>query len=204
MLIESSLSSSKTTERTGRLILFTGPSGVGKNKILTALFEHHSHQLNYSISTTTRTPRVGEVAGKDYDFVSKEAFEALIAQDGFLEYAQYNGQYYGTPKAKINEWLAKGVDVVLEIETQGALQLMAKIPASSLFSVFILPPPPAIETLRARLKTRNTETAEQIEARLGQAEREMLEAPKFQHQLVNVIVADTAKALSQLLYGTSS
>jgi guanylate kinase len=186
---------------TGRLILFTGPSGVGKNKILAVLFQLHPEKLKYSISTTTRQPRVGEIAGKDYHFVSKQAFEALIAEDGFLEYAQYNGQYYGTPKAKINEWLQAGFDVVLEIETQGALQLMAKIPANQLFSVFILPPEPAIETLRSRLRTRNTETSEQIEARLVQSHRELLEAPKFQHQLVNVVVADTAHALSQLLYG---
>ena len=186
---------------TGRLILFTGPSGVGKNKILAVLFQLHPEKLKYSISTTTRQPRLGEVAGKDYHFVSKQAFEALIAEDGFLEYAQYNGQYYGTPKAKINEWLQAGFDVVLEIETQGALQLMAKIPANQLFSVFILPPEPAIETLRSRLRTRNTETSEQIEARLVQSHRELLEAPKFQHQLVNVVVADTAHSLSQLLYG---
>jgi guanylate kinase len=196
--------SAETMQKSGRLILFTGPSGVGKNKILTALFELHPNQLKYSISTTTRTPRVGEVDGKDYHFVSTPVFEALIAEDGFLEYAQYNGQYYGTPKAEINDWLAEGFDVVLEIETQGALQIMAKIPASQLFSVFILPPEPAIETLRARLQTRNTETPEQIEARLMQSQRELLEAPKFQHQLVNTVVADTAKALSQLLYGKNS
>jgi guanylate kinase len=186
---------------TGRLILFTGPSGVGKNKILAVLFQLHPEKLKYSISTTTRQPRIGEVEGKDYHFVSKQTFEALIAEDGFLEYAQYNGQYYGTPKAKINAWLQTGFDVVLEIETQGALQLMAKIPVNQLFSVFILPPEPAIETLRSRLQTRDTETSEQIEARLLQSQRELLEAPKFQHQLVNVVVADTAHALSQLLYG---
>jgi guanylate kinase len=140
------------------------------------------------------------VEGEDYTFISKSAFEALIAEDGFLEYAQYNGQYYGTPKAKINDWLALGFDVVLEIETQGAVQIMGKIPANQLFSVFILPPEPAIETLRARLENRNTETPEQIEARLVQSQRELLEAHKFQHQLINTVVADTATALGHLLY----
>lgn len=192
--------SENQSRSSGRLILFTGPSGVGKNKILDVLFCLHPNQLKYSISTTTRLPRTGEVDGTDYYFVSTQAFESLIAQDGFLEYAQYNGQYYGTPKAKINEWLAAGLGVVLEIETQGALQIMEQVPANQLFSVFILPPEPAIETLRARLQTRNTETPEQIEARLVQSQRELLEAPKFQHQLVNWVVADTAKALSQLLY----
>jgi guanylate kinase len=192
-----------STTQQGRLVLFTGPSGVGKNKILTALFERHPDKLKYSISATTRAPRVGEVDGKDYHFITKEAFEALIADEGFLEYAQYNGQYYGTPVANITAWLAEGFDVVLEIETQGALQIMQKVPTESLFSVFILPPEPALETLRARLQTRNTETAEQIEARVQQAATELLEAPKFQHQLVNHVVADTAEALGQLLYGNS-
>jgi guanylate kinase len=190
------------TANTGRLIVFTGPSGVGKNKILTQLLQQYPERLAYSVSATTRPPRPGEVDGQHYHFINKPQFEARIAQNDFLEHAQYGEHYYGTPLGTIKAWLAQARDVVLEIETQGAIQIMALMeqnPFAPLFSVFIKPPEPALAVLTARLQGRGTETPEQIQKRVNKAVEELTKAPLFQHQLVNETVNETVTQLSRLL-----
>ena len=122
----------------GVLIVLSGPSGVGKGTVRKALFEESDIDFQYSISMTTRQPRTGEVNGEDYFFVTREEFEAEIADGGMLEYAEYVGNYYGTPKSFIEKTLAAGRDVLLEIDVQGALQVKEKIPEGAY--IFLTPP----------------------------------------------------------------
>ena len=202
----STVSSSATVVRPGRLVVLTGPSGVGKNRVLSALFAlpKVAQRLVYSVSATTRAPRPGEVEGEAYYFMEPATFEALVARGGFLEHAQYNGHHYGTPKAAVQAKLAEGKDVLLEIETQGALAVMALAKAEGipLASVFILPPSPALATLKARLQSRGTEDEATIAARLAVAEQELQCAPHFEWQVVNDEVPRCAQALAEWLYGT--
>ena len=130
----------------GLLIVISGPSGVGKGTIRKALFNRPGHNLDFSVSMTTRSPRVGEVDGKDYYFVSKEKFEEELAKGNLLEHAKFVNNYYGTPKDKVIEKLEEGKEVVLEIEVQGALQVKAKMPDA----VFIFIAPPSWKALESR------------------------------------------------------
>jgi len=157
----------------------TGASGVGKGTIRGRLLEYH--RMYYSISMTTRSPRVGERTGVDYYFVSKPEFEAKIAQNGFLEHALYVDDYYGTPKEPVEVALAKGQDVLLEIEVQGALQVAQAAPEAIL--VFIIPP--SLSELRRRLLVRGTDSLEKIHKRLKRAEEEIRLAYRFKYVLVN-------------------
>jgi guanylate kinase len=141
----------KLNER-GLLVVLSGPSGVGKGTVRKALFEMEGHDLVYSISMTTRSPREGEVDGGDYYFVSKEEFERRIREDQFIEYAEFVGNYYGTPKDKVDEQLKLGKEVVLEIEVQGALQVREKTKDA----VFIFIAPPNKEALYRRILIRGT------------------------------------------------
>ena len=134
------------TER-GLLIVFSGPSGVGKGTVRREIFESTDNQFQYSVSMTTRPQRPGEVDGVDYFFRTREEFEELIRQGQMLEYAEYVGNYYGTPLTYVNETLDKGIDVFLEIEVQGALQVKKKVPDA----VFIFLTPPDLEELKDRL-----------------------------------------------------
>ncbi|MFH5881722.1 MAG: guanylate kinase [Candidatus Izemoplasmataceae bacterium] len=177
----------KLNER-GLLIVLSGPSGVGKGTVRKALFELESHDLVYSISMTTRPPRNGEIEGEDYYFVSKEEFETRIKNDAFLEWAQFVGHYYGTPKDKIEEQLKKGKEVVLEIEVQGALQVREKMSDA----VFIFIAPPNKEALYKRLLRRGTESNEVIQKRMDKAEREFPLAHKYDYIVVNDEVTNAA------------
>ena len=127
----------------GLLIVFSGPSGVGKGTVRQEIFSKPDHKFEYSVSMTTRAQRPGEVDGKDYFFRSREEFEELIRNGQMLEYAEYVGNYYGTPLAYVNETLDKGIDVFLEIEVQGALQVKKKVPDA----VFIFLTPPDLNEL---------------------------------------------------------
>ena len=147
----------------GLLIVISGPSGVGKGTVRKALFEMPKHNLTYSISMTTRKKREGEVDGKDYYFVSKEEFEKKIEENKFLEYAEFVGNYYGTPLDKVNEQLDLGNEVVLEIEVEGALQVKKKVPDCVM--IFIVPP--GKQALYDRLKRRGTESEEIISQRMS-------------------------------------
>lgn len=157
----------------------TGASGVGKGTIRGRLLEYH--RMYYSISMTTRPPRPGERNGVDYYFVSKADFESKIAQNGFLEWAQYVDDYYGTPREPVEEALSKGQDVLLEIEVQGALQVKQTLPEAIL--VFIIPP--SLSELRRRLLVRGTDSLPKIRKRLERAVEEIRMADRFKYVLVN-------------------
>ncbi|MCA1053457.1 guanylate kinase [Rossellomorea aquimaris] len=153
----------------GLLIVLSGPSGVGKGTVRKAIFSQEDTKFEYSISMTTRKPREGEVDGVDYFFKSREDFEALIEQGKLLEYAEFVGNYYGTPVDYVRETIDNGRDVFLEIEVQGAQQVRDKFPEG----LFIFLAPPSLSELQNRLVTRGTETDEIIQGRLNTARKEI-------------------------------
>ncbi|WP_062105126.1 guanylate kinase [Bacillus niameyensis] len=153
----------------GLLIVLSGPSGVGKGTVRKAIFSRPDARYEYSISATTRAPRAGEKDGIDYFFKSREEFEQLISQDKLLEYAEYVGNYYGTPLDYVKQTLESGKDVFLEIEVQGARQVREKIPEG----LFIFLMPPSLGELESRIKGRGTETVELILNRMEAARKEI-------------------------------
>ena len=165
----------------GILFVFSGPSGVGKGTLKAKLFEEFADRIAYSVSATTRGPREGEVDGKDYFFISRQEFERRVKNNEFLEHAEFAGNCYGTPRAYVEELLDSGMNVVLEIDVQGALQVMKSMPEC--VSVFILPP--SFEELEHRLRGRGTETEEKVRERLETAKRELPYAPQYDYQIVN-------------------
>lgn len=165
----------------GLLIVISGPSGVGKGTVRKALFERKGHNLEFSVSMTTRKPRVGEVDGREYYFVNEEEFKENINNGNMLEYARFVNNYYGTPKDKVNEQLEAGKEVVLEIEVQGALQVKAKMPDS----VFIFIAPPSWEALENRLTSRGTEPLDIINERLTKARNEIMVASSYDYIVIN-------------------
>lgn len=184
----------KLNER-GLLVVLSGPSGVGKGTVRKALFEMEGHDLVYSISMTTRAPREGEVDGEDYYFVSKEEFERRIREEMFIEYAEFVGNYYGTPKDKVDEQLKLGKEVVLEIEVQGALQVREKAKDA----VFVFIAPPNKEALYRRLLRRGTEDPETIQKRMEKAEREFPLAHKYDYIVVNDEVTNAADRILAII-----
>lgn len=165
----------------GVLFVFSGPSGVGKGTLKAKLFEEFADRIAYSVSATTRGPREGEVDGKDYFFISRQEFERRVKNNEFLEHAEFAGNCYGTPRAYVEKLLDSGMNVVLEIDVQGALQVMKSMPEC--VSVFILPP--SFEELKHRLRGRGTETEEKVRERLETAKRELPYAPQYDYQIVN-------------------
>ena len=165
----------------GVLFVFSGPSGVGKGTLKAKLFEEFADQIAYSVSATTRGPREGEVDGKDYFFISRQEFERRVKNNEFLEHAEFAGNCYGTPRAYVEKLLDSGMNVVLEIDVQGALQVMKSMPEC--VSVFILPP--SFEELEHRLRGRGTETEEKVRERLETAKRDLPYAPQYDYQIVN-------------------
>ena len=165
----------------GMLIVYSGPSGVGKGTIRKKVFERFQDKLFYSISMTTRAPRDGEIDGVDYYFVSREYFEKQIEEGNLLEYAEFVGNYYGTPKNKVEEKLAAGYDVMLEIEVDGATQVKQKV--DDAISIFVVPP--SMETLEQRLQGRKTEEQAIIQKRLEKARREIILAGLYDYVVVN-------------------
>ncbi len=164
----------------GQLLVISGPSGVGKGTILAAVMEKNKN-ISFSVSATTRNPRPGEVNGEHYYFVKKEEFFEMVDSKEMLEYAEYSGNYYGTPKKAVEKKLAEGFDVALDIDIQGAFQIMEIFP-DALF-VFIVPP--TIEELSRRLAKRGTEDAESVAKRLDAAKNELKQADKFNYIVVN-------------------
>ncbi|NNU89357.1 guanylate kinase [Anoxybacillus sp. CHMUD] len=153
----------------GLLIVLSGPSGVGKGTVRKALFSQPDIQLQYSISVTTRQPREGEVDGVDYFFKTREQFEHMIRNNELLEWAEYVGNYYGTPIAYVEKTLQEGKDVFLEIEVQGAMQVRKVFPEA----LFIFLAPPSLSELRKRIEMRGTESEELIRDRLKAAKEEL-------------------------------
>ena len=153
----------------GLLIIFSGPSGVGKGTVRELFFDREDLNLAYSISMTTRKPREGEVDGKDYYFVSRERFEEAIANDELLEHAEFVGNYYGTLISEVERLRNLGKNVLLEIEVQGARQVIERVPDS--LSIFLVPP--SMEELARRIINRRTESQDVINERLEKASKEM-------------------------------
>ncbi len=178
----------------GRLVLYTGSSGVGKGTIMSELLKRDEN-IRLSVSNTTRAPREGEIDGVHYNFVTKEQFEDLIAKDGFLEYAQYCENYYGTPKKQVEDMLADGKCVFLEIEVQGGLQILEKYP--DVLSIFILPP--SMEILSERLHGRGTENEETIQKRLAEAENEISYKDRYKYNVVNDDLNEAVESILEIL-----
>ena len=166
-------------EHTGKLFIISGPSGTGKGTICKRLIDETKVEI--SVSMTTRKPREGEIDGKSYYFTTKEDFQKAIENGGFLEWAEVYGNYYGTPKAKVEEKLAAGIDVVLEIDIQGALNVKEAYP-NGIF-IFILPP--SMAELRKRITGRGSETEESINLRLSQTLKEVSYIDKYDYCVVN-------------------
>lgn len=177
----------------GTLFVLTGPSGSGKGTVLGAYKD--AHDFYYSVSNTTRAPRPGEVDGVHYHFISREAFEEQIRRGGMLEYAEYCGNYYGTPRDRAEEQMAAGRSVLLEIEVQGAMQVKRQAPGAAL--IFIAPPSMAV--LRQRLTGRGTESAEAVEKRLQKAAEEVAALEGFDFVVVNDKVEQAAADLAAIV-----
>lgn len=182
----------------GLILIVSGPSGCGKGTVLQEVLGSRS-DVYYSISATTRAPRPGEVDGVQYHFVTREAFEQLIAQDAVLEHAEYCGNYYGTPKQPILDHDAAGDIVILEIEVQGARQVMEKLPQA--VSLFIAPPD--LEVLEHRLRKRGTEEEATIQKRLAQAKEELTHIPEYDYVIVNGALEDAVADLNAILRAES-
>lgn len=184
----------KLNER-GLLVVMSGPSGVGKGTIRKALFSIPDNNFTYSVSMTTRKPRPGEVDGVDYFFVSRDQFLQYIREGKLLEYAEFVGEYYGTPLFFVEQKLSEGKEVILEIEVQGALQVREKMPDA----VFVFIVPPSKKALEDRLRSRGTEDNDIIQQRLAKAEREYYLAYKYDYIVVNDEVHNAADRIYAII-----
>ena len=186
----------------GNLFILSAPSGAGKSSLIKALLERHAQNarsgsgLQVSVSHTTRAPRPGEVDGEHYHFVSREAFEKLISQGVFFEYAEVFGNYYGTSRVTIENTLSKGIDVFLDIDWQGARQVKQQIPEA--IGIFILPP--SIEVLRSRLDSRGQDSDAVIANRMQKAQDEMRHYNEFDYVLVNDEFEQALRAFESIVF----
>lgn len=178
----------------GRLTVLTGPSGVGKGTLVRLLLERHP-QIWLSVSATTRAPRQGEEEGRSYFFLSRPAFEQQVAEGGLLEWAEFAGNLYGTPRQPVEERLAQGHPVLLEIELEGARQVRRSFPAG--FQVFL--EPPSFIELERRIRGRGTDSDEAIQRRLERARVELAAAPEFDARLVNGELETALAELERLM-----
>ena len=183
----------KTKEK-GNLIVISGPSGAGKDTIVNEL-QKTNKKLWLSISMTTRSIRPGEIPDESYYFITKKEFENRIKEDKFLEYAEYNNNYYGTPKDKILEKLNQGLDVILVIEIQGALKVKELIPDA----VFIFILPPSLKELKRRLIGRNTETIDKVISRFKTAYQEINEVTKYNYIVINDEINNAVEKVNSIL-----
>ena len=178
----------------GKLFVVSGPSGVGKNTLLNAVIDR-SENVRYSVSATSRPIRPGEVDGKSYYFVSRERFEALIADDALLEYAEYVGNYYGTPLAPIREAIANGIDVVMDVEVVGALKIKKRLPEA----VLVFMAAPSLAEIRRRLASRGDVSPELMEKRMDRAKWEYSQAGQYDYLVVNDTVEHAAQELLAIM-----
>ena len=177
-----------------KLIILTGPSGVGKGTVVKEILDKDKN-IWLSISATTRKPREGELEGENYYFLKEEKFKEMIEQKLFLEWAQFAGNYYGTPLATVSEKIEKGFIVLLEIEVEGAKQIKEKFPKS--LSIFLLPPNK--EELEKRIRNRGTEKEDAINKRLERANYEIASSDEFDFVLTNHIVDETVKGFFKII-----
>jgi guanylate kinase len=180
------------------LFVVSGPSAVGKDTILGELLSNRTGlrcPARQCVTATTRSPRAGEEPGRDYHFLNVPQFQEMAAADGFIEYANVFGNWYGTPRTWVSEQRANGVDVILKIDVQGALHVQEHVPDAIL--VFLAPP--SIEELERRLRARATEDEEQTARRLLDARNEMAQMPRYRYRVVNNVVADAVEDLRAIL-----
>ncbi len=178
----------------GKLIVISGPSGAGKSTVVFKAIEARSN-VCFSTSVTTRKPRPGEVDGKEYFFVDLDRFKEMVENDELLEHAEYVANSYGTPRSYVEQKLSDGMDVILDIEVQGARQVNEKLPNA--VKVFIIPP--SMDELKRRLEARGTDTARAIEARLIRARQEYKEADFYDYIIVNDDADKAADELSAIM-----
>lgn len=183
----------KQRER-GSLIVVSGPSGCGKGTVIQEFLKNHKDAW-LSISCTSRDPRPGDVPNESYYFISREEFEEKIEKGEFLEYAEYNKNYYGTPKEHIEERLAKGIDVILEIEVQGALKVKELVPEA--ICIFIMPP--SMKELKKRLVGRGTESKEKVLGRFKTAYQEINNVTRYNYVVTNDDVSNAVAKMSAIL-----
>ena len=183
------------TQQRGLLIILSGPSGVGKGTVRAAIFKDNKFNYVYSVSATTRQSRPGEVDGVDYYFVSKEQFKQYIEEDALLEYAEYVDNYYGTPIQKIEENLAAGNDVFLEIEVQGALKVRERMPEG----IFIFLAPPSLDELKSRITGRGTDREDVILERMQMAKEEIDMMQHYDYVVVNDTVEHAVDKVNAII-----
>lgn len=178
----------------GKTFIISGPSGVGKSTVLKELFRDRD-DLYFSVSATTRTPRPGEIDGVHYHFIDVDRFQQMIQEDEFLEYAEYVGNFYGTPKRYVDEAMEQGRDVVLDIEVQGALQVTGKRP--EVVRIFIAPP--SWSALETRLTSRGTDSAEKVRKRLVRAKVELQTANTYDYFVINDTVEQAVREINAIM-----
>ena len=181
--------------REGLLLVVSGPAGVGKGTLDKALLERHQ-DMKLSVSATTRAPRPGEIDGVHYFFKTEEEFKSMIERNEFLEYMHvFQTNYYGTPRSFVEEQLSRGIDVILEIDVQGAMKVKKAFPNA----VMIFIAPPSMAELKSRLIGRNTETLEQIEKRFATAEKEIAMLPEYEYVVTNDVVEMAVNRMESII-----
>lgn len=181
----------------GLLIIMSGPSGVGKGTVRRLVMADKSLNLAYSVSMTTRPRREHETPGVDYFYVTKEEFQKTLDEDGFLEHAQFVGNYYGTPKAYVEKLRNEGKNVLLEIEVEGAKQVISKCHGSDVVTIFLIPP--SMEDLEQRIRKRETESEEVIQQRLAKAQRELELKYAYDYPVINDTVKSAADQIRKII-----
>ncbi len=180
--------------RNGLLVVLSGPSGSGKGTLIKRVREQYTN-IRFSISATTRRPREGEVDGKNYFFVTNDQFKSMIENDKLVEWVEYCGNYYGTPREYVEESTSQGFDIVLEIEVEGALNIIKRYP--DCVSVFILPP--SFEELRRRIEGRGTENPDVIDRRLERAKKELEFVNHYDYVVINDNIEEAASEIINIL-----